>query len=254
MNYYKEFEFAKRIAVVAYKKIVCRTSYNVIEKADRSLVTEVDTAVEDYIVGEIKKMFGNDSFITEERNPGNKVSGRTWVIDPIDGTVAFIKGLPTWGIQIAFVDNDITQFSIIYLPKLNELVSGYRGKGVYVNGKKLPNNADGRMSEAVVEYCGRMGIKEGTVGKVYRAIDDTVKNQFAFGSASCSFVNVITGRCDAMISGCKAPWDIYAGEFMADERGVSKYKSKLGITIYANSTELFQKLKTICKTLEKENE
>ena len=58
-----------------------------------------------------------DNFITEERNPNNKVDGRTWVIDPIDGTVAFIKGLPTWGMQLAFVDNNITQFAIIYLPK-----------------------------------------------------------------------------------------------------------------------------------------
>lgn len=254
MNYYKEYELTKRWMIVAYKKHMDKKSFNVLQKADKTLVTEIDTLVEDYIVGEIKKNFPNDNFITEERHPENKVNGRTWVIDPIDGTCAFIKGLPTWGMQIAFVDNNVTQFAYIYLPKLNELYACYRGRGVTCNGKQLKfPNSDLSIEESVTEYCGRIGDKSNVMGEIYNLLNDKVKNQFAFGSATCSFVNVITGRCDALISGCHHPWDIYAGEFMLDESGVMKYKSKLGISVYANSSRLFNKIKSELKQHEKNN-
>ena len=252
MNYYKEFELTKRWLIIAYKKVVSKMSYNVVEKADRTLVTEVDTSVEDYIVSEIKKNFPDDNFLTEERYPDNKIKDRTWVIDPIDGTCAFIKGLPTWGMQLAFVDNNVTQFAYIYLPKLNELYACYRGNGITCNGKKinLPN-LDLTIQDSVTEYCGRIGDKSNVMGEIYNLLNDEVKNQFAFGSATCSFINVITGRCDALISGCHHPWDIFAGEFMLDESGAKKYKSSLGISVYANSTQLFNKIKKELKTYEK---
>ena len=252
MNYYREFELAKRWMIVAYKKVVCRMSFNVVEKADKTVVTEVDTAVEDYFIEEIKKNFPNDHFVSEERHPENVVKDRTWIIDPIDGTCAFIKGLPTWGMQLAFVDNGVTQFSYIYLPKLNELYSAYRGSGVTLNGKKLQGvNPDLKIEESVTEYCGRIGDKAKVMGPIYDMLDDKVKNQFAFGSATCSFVNIIMGRCDALISGCTHPWDIYAGEFMLDERGINKYKSKLGVNVYSNSTQLLNKIKSELKSHEK---
>ena len=56
MNYLREFELTKRWVIVAYKKFVCKANFNIIEKPDKTLVTEVDTAVEDYLVNEIKKM------------------------------------------------------------------------------------------------------------------------------------------------------------------------------------------------------
>lgn len=252
MNYYKEYELTKRWMIVAYKKYMDKKSFNVIEKADRTLVTEVDIMVEDYIVGEIKKNFPFDNFVTEERYPNNKVDGRTWVIDPIDGTCAFIKGLPTWGMQLAFVDNGITQFSYIYLPKLNELYACYRGAGITCNGKKLkfPND-DLSIQESVTEYCGRIGDKNNVMGEIYNLLNDKVKNQFAFGSATCSFINILTGRCDTLVSGCNHPWDVYAGEFMLDEAGIRKYKSKLGINVYSNSTQLFNKVRSELKLHEK---
>lgn len=254
MNYLREFELAKRWMIVAYKKFVGKAKVNVIEKADSTFVTDVDTAIEDYLINEISKSYPNDNFVAEERNPDNKVNGRTWVIDPIDGTVAFIKGLPTWGMQLAFVDNDITQFAIIYLPKLNELYACYRGKGITCNGKQLQfPNPDLHIKDCVTEYCGRMSDTYRVIGKIYKDLDDKTKNQFMFGSATCSFINIVTGRCDALISGCHHPWDIYAGEFMLDQCGARKYKSKLGINIYANSTQLFNAIKKELKELEKSN-
>ena len=255
MNYYREFELTKRWMVVAYKKVVSKMSFSILEKSDRTLVTEVDTAVEDYIMEEIKKNFPDDNFVTEERYPNNKIENRTWIIDPIDGTCAFIKGLPTWGMQIAFVDNGVTQFSYIYLPKLNELYACFRGRGVTLNGKQLKfPNPDFPLSESVTEYCGRIGDKSNVMGAIYNLVNDRVKNQFSFGSATCSFINIVTGRCDALISGCQHPWDIYAGEFMLDEAGIRKYKAnKLGITVYANSTQLFNEIKKELKTHEKKN-
>lgn len=254
MNYFNEFKFAKKLMKEVYKKVLMHPIESVVEKADSTLVTDIDIAVEDYLVSGISKKYPMDRFITEERNPDNQAIGRTWVIDPIDGTVCFIKGLPTWGIQLAFVDNDVTQFSIIYLPKLNEMHTCFRGRGYEVNGKKLPPLKDNNINECVTEYCGRIGVKTNLIwARLYQSVNDVAKNQFAFGSACSSFVNVATGRCDAMISGCKAPWDIYAGEFMLEERGVNIYKSKLGVSIYSSSTELFKKLKAELKEIEKKN-
>lgn len=254
MNYLKEFKFAKKLVQDVYKKVLKQPIETVVEKADTTLVTDIDVAVEDYLISNISKKYPLDRFVTEERNPDNQAIGRTWVIDPIDGTVCFIKGLPTWGIQLAFVDNDVTQFSIIYMPKLHELYTCVRGKGLEVNGKPLPPLKDNKIKESVTEYCGRIGVKNNLIiGQIYQSVDAFVKNQFAFGSASSSFVNLATGRCDAMISGCKAPWDLFAGEFMATERGIRVYRSKdTGVTIYSSSSELFLKLKSTLQDLEKQ--
>lgn len=251
MNYLKEFKFAKKLMKAVYRKVLQHPIETVVEKADTTLVTDIDVAVEDFLISNISKKYPMDRFVTEERNPDNQAIGRTWVIDPIDGTVCFIKGLPTWGIQLAFVDNDVTQFAIIYLPKLHEMYTCIRGRGFEINGKQLPPLKDNKIKESVTEYCGRIGVKNNLIiGQIYQAVDPFVKNQFAFGSASSSFVNLATGRCDAMISGCKAPWDIYAGEFMAMERGIQAYKSKeTGVTIYSSSSELFKKLKDTIKEI-----
>lgn len=253
MNYQNEFKYAQKLMKEVFKKVNKSANLAIAEKGDRTLVTEMDVAIEEYLVYNIKLKYPKDHFVTEERNPNNLMKDRTWVIDPIDGTVCFIKGIPTWGIQMAFVDNGIVQFSVIYLPAVNELYTCYRGQGVSLNGTKLPNPSDNPANICVTEYCGRIGISDREItAKIYRELDDIVKNQLAFGASCCSFVNIATGRCDAFISGCNAPWDICAGETMLKEQGCNIYKSKLGISIYSNSSELFRTMKNIVKNLEKE--
>jgi len=253
MNYQNEFKYAQKLVKVVFKKVNRHSDIAIAEKSDKTLVTEMDVAIEDYLVRNIRIKYPTDNFISEETNPNNKPNGRTWIIDPIDGTICFIKGIPTWGIQLAFMDDNQVQFSIIYLPVIDELYACYVGKGITVNGKKIGTPADNPINICVTEYCGRIGAKSREViASIYNEMDDKVKNQLAFGASSCSFVNIVTGRCDALISGCKAPWDIYAGETMLVEQGCNIYKSKLGIAIYSNSEKLFALLKKIVKKLEKE--
>ena len=253
MNYQNEFKYAQKLVKEVFKKVNKSANLAIAEKGDRTLVTEMDVAIEDYLVYNVKLKYPKDHFITEERNPHNEMKDRTWVIDPIDGTACFIKGIPTWGIQLAFVDNEVVQFSIIYLPIIDEMYTCYRGQGVSLNGKKLSTPIDNPANICVTEYCGRIGISNREItAKIYEGIDDIVKNQLAFGASSCSFINIVSGRCDAFISGCKAPWDICAGETMLVEQGCNIYKSKLGVSIYSNSSELFTILKKNIKIIEKQ--
>ena len=176
MTYQNEYKYAQKLVKEVFKKVNKSSNLAIAEKVDRTLVTEMDVAIEDYLVYNIKLKYPKDHFITEERNPNNTAKGRTWVIDPIDGTVCFIKGIPSWGIQLAFVDNDIVQFSIIYLPVINEMYTCYRGQGVFLNGKKLPQPIDNPANICVTEYCGRIGIgNREIIAKIYRGIDDKVK-------------------------------------------------------------------------------
>lgn len=101
--------------------------YSIKQKDDATFVTDSDYMVEKSIIEDIREKYPDDNFVTEEFNSNNTIKGRTWIIDPIDGTIHHMKNSIFWGIQLAFVDHGETQFSIIYIPKLNEVYYAVKG-------------------------------------------------------------------------------------------------------------------------------
>lgn len=119
----------------------------------RQVVTEVDLASEKQIIDAISASYPTHSIIAEESGFTDKNSPYTWIIDPIDGTSNYSRGLPWFGVMIALLKDYAPLVSGIFLPVTNELYVGGRGTGLLKNGKpvKLPEEA--LLQRSLVSYC-----------------------------------------------------------------------------------------------------
>lgn len=251
-KYIEEFEFAKQIIEEAYERIIKKPITNIEIKRDKSLVTNIDIECEKFILSKIHNAYPNDNFVSEETNPKNEVKSRTWLLDPLDGTICFIKKFKNWSIQLAFVDEDKTQFSVMYFPDNNELFTCYRGKGVYLNGKKIEKVPEVDKSQCVVEYCGRAIYKKIDItGKMCSILKDNVPIQMFLASASGSFCNLITERTNFLISTNQNPWDIIPGRLLCEEMGAKFVTTEYGINFYSFCPEIEEIMVNFINGLEK---
>jgi fructose-1,6-bisphosphatase/inositol monophosphatase family enzyme len=114
----------------------------------RNLVTEIDVKIEKRIRQAIAKHFSQDKIIGEEMGTGKNISkqDKVWIIDPIDGTTNFIRGIPLVCISIGVWDGQGPLMGVVYNPIINQMYTAVRGKGAFLNGKqisvsKVPNLA-----------------------------------------------------------------------------------------------------------------
>lgn len=132
-------EFAKRIAVKAGS--IIRSAYkqdiSIDWKDNNSPVTEVDRQIDALVISEIRQAFPDHNVITEEGGNTNNQSRYTWLCDPIDGTVAFIAGIPTSVFSLALVEAGRSVFSLVYDPFLERVYCAAEGRGAFVNGIRL---------------------------------------------------------------------------------------------------------------------
>src|SRR5215207_5065946 len=102
-------------------------------KGLQDLVSETDRACEDEIVSALNRMFPGDAFLGEERGPQNAGGDLAWVIDPIDGTANFLRGIPLWCVSLGLVFWNLPILGIIYNPETDELYAAKRGSGATLN-------------------------------------------------------------------------------------------------------------------------
>ncbi|MCL2859822.1 MAG: inositol monophosphatase family protein [Oscillospiraceae bacterium] len=231
-KYEEEFNIALNAVEKVYEQIISNTSLSINLKSDNTLVTNIDVATDEYLMSHIKGYFQHDNFLTEEKDSENAIHDRTWIIDPIDGTEHFIKDSIFWGIQLAFsVDNEI-QFSIIYLPKINELYYAKKGFGVYLNEKKITRNQNITLEQSLIEFGGSLNKywneKKVYLDKLIRTTQGTSK--ILHINCSCfSFANLISGRTDVLIESTRKIWDIAPGQFMCEELEIPNYQLNDGM-------------------------
>lgn len=225
--YGEELNFALQMVKDAYDNVKYNNNFRIHSKSDNTLVTDTDLAIEKYMLNEIKKKFANDNFVTEENFPDNKLSDRTWVIDPIDGTAHFIKKDGLWGLQLAFYDQGATRFAVIYLPEKEELYYAAEKQGVYLNNNKILSSASVPLNQAIVEFGGSIykeyETKKRYLGKLMDHGKLSISNILHINSCCISYSNLIAGKTDALIISTNKPWDIMPGEFMCKECGISTY-------------------------------
>jgi len=106
-------------------------------KEDHSLVTEADKAADKMIQKMIQDEFPEDQILSEEGSTIYPDNEHTWVIDPLDGTVNFSRGLGCWGVSIAHLKNGIPQTAALYFPITDELFTAVQGEGALLNGQTL---------------------------------------------------------------------------------------------------------------------
>ncbi len=222
-KYNQELNFILSEIKYAYEKYKF-SRFDIYTKKDSTLVTDMDLAIEKHLLKRIRKRFPGDHFVTEENYPNNKLSDRTWVIDPIDGTTHFVKKDDLWGIQLAFYDRKATRFSVIYLPAKDELFYAAQNRGVFVNNEKILGVETYPLLQSVVEFGGSIPksqeIKKMCLNKLIKNNKLIVANILQLNSSCISYSNLIMGRTDALILATTNPWDVMPGEFMCKELGM----------------------------------
>lgn len=217
----KRYAEAERVAreagVIARRYFEHRHDLVVEHKGIQDLVSAADREVERFIIESLKASFPSDQFLGEE---GGGTEGRSlWVIDPIDGTTNFLRGLPVFCVSIAYLEDGVLEIGVIYDPTRDEMFTARRGRGALLNGQVIEASDTRELSKAVVGlgYSRREG-NDRFVHTVRALL--LAQGEFRrFGSAALGIAYVAAGRLDAFMEYHLNSWDTLAGLLLVEEAG-----------------------------------
>lgn len=240
-NYKKEVSLLVKWAKKA-SKIIKHGKMQVMDKGTKNdLVTNLDIAVEKYLLEKFKKHFPELSPVTEEFNSKAELKADAFVIDPIDGTINFANGIAMWAIQMAIIRNSEIVASVVYLPVSNEMFVAAQGEGAYLNGKRIHvNNVP--IGKCVYTIDGGSGNNK---GKMIEDLKPHTRQHRSLGSAAVSFAYVAKGALGATAFLRYAYWDFIPGLLLVQEAGASVYKDEGNYIMATNNNEtlaLFKKV------------
>ncbi len=211
------FEREEKIMAKAIKKlgkIFLSGADEKFAKGTHDYVTDKDLKCEEFLIATIKKYFPKDNIVSEESNKGNVLADRTWIIDPIDGTLNYMNGLSECGIQVAFYAQGETQLSFIFLPKFDQFYFAKNGCGAFLNGKQIVVNKNLELDDCLVAFC------DNRVDDNFRkAVKDKVLKLREFGSASYSFAKTADSSLACYFLSTNNLWDIIPGMLLCKEAG-----------------------------------
>ncbi len=180
-----------------------RSDLDVVAKADGSPVTAADRAAERMIRETLAERYPNDGILGEEEGTTAGSSGRRWIIDPIDGTKAFVRGVPLYSTLVAVEDADGVVAGAIHLPALRETVFAARGLGCFHNGNPTKVSSVSALEDFVFSASGYDYLPEEMLGRL-RASPMHLRT---WGDAY-GYALVATGRIEAMMDPIVEVWDL----------------------------------------------
>ena len=183
-------------------------------KHDDTPVTEADRGAERLLRELLDEAFPDDAVIGEEEDPKSGTSGRTWVIDPIDGTKAFTHGVPLYSTLLAAADEHGPLLGIICLPALPETVYAGRGLGCFLEGERCHVSEHPTVAGAYVTASALRNWPDGALDATHAAGAFVRTWGDAYGYAL-----VATGRVEAMVDHQAAVWDVAPMPVIIGEAG-----------------------------------
>ena len=249
-------------AVLKASKIVLEKDYAVMQKDSQiNLVTQVDIDVQNALVIALKKILPDAGFIGEENHLEENDKEYCWVIDPIDGTFNFIKGISHIGISVGLIKDNQPILGVVYNPFAKDLYTAAKGFGAYRNGKQI------HVSNAPFEksiMCTAMSLYNKDLAKtcsniiydVYMQANDVRR----FGTTAMEICYLAAGLVELFFEIRVFPWD-YAGAYaILQEAGGVLYGLNKQVPAFngptpllgANSKENFEKLNAIVSKYMKE--
>ncbi|MBI5595896.1 MAG: uroporphyrinogen-III synthase [Elusimicrobia bacterium] len=184
-------------------------------------VTEADLAAEQAILDTILGRFPDHDFLTEERAPRASGSEYVWVIDPIDGTLNFAHGYPHCCASVAVTRRGTVVAGGVYDPFRDELFTAVKGKGSFLNGRRIRVGAARRLEDALLitgfayDRHQKAALYTGFVRRFLERAQDLRRS----GSAALDLAWVAAGRLDGFWEFHLNPWDVAAGRLLVEEAG-----------------------------------
>jgi myo-inositol-1(or 4)-monophosphatase len=210
---------AREAGAMARRRFVDR-SFAVGFKGPQDFLTEVDGETEAFIAERLLRVFPGDGFIGEEGDPrAAGLGGAVWVVDPIDGTANFARGVPHFCVSIACVAEGKVEVGVIYNPMLDELFAARRGGGARLNGAAIKASDSASLANCSVEvgWNSRAGFEQ-YVGLLSR-VASTGASPSRTGSGALAIAYVAAGRSDGFVEHHINAWDCLAGILLVSEAG-----------------------------------
>ena len=191
-------------------------------KGPGDFVTSADKRTEKILIDELQKSHPEYGIITEELGIINKLNVKNrWIIDPIDGTMNFLNGVPQFAISIGYEEDGEIKCGVIFNPITNEMFCAEKGNGAYLNNSRIRVSNKKKIKDALIVTGGPKGsskIKD-KIFTEYINVSKNVSNVRKFGSAALDIAYVACGRFDGYWQRELNYWDIAAGIIILKEAG-----------------------------------
>jgi myo-inositol-1(or 4)-monophosphatase len=182
-------------------------------------VTNVDRQAQAMIIDLINKKFPGHGIIAEEGQSRDVDAEYIWIIDPLDGTHNYIRGVPIFGVSIGVVHKGLFAAGVINMPVDKELYVAETGNGAFKNGVIMKVSAHQDLKECSVSYDSGIRYHPGALLPILGEIADRSFNVRMFGSSARALSYVAEGKIDAAIEFEDQPWDCAAGICLIEQAG-----------------------------------
>ncbi len=236
MNYLRELEVARAAAVRASEQALRHQTNGVTAetKIDLSPVTAADREGEQLISRALTEAFPEDGLLGEEGGRKDAAAGRRWIVDPIDGTRDFLRGLPTWSVLIGLEDGPDVVAGVAHFPAQNVTYWAARGAGAFRNGARIQASSITDPCQALLCVNGFNSVLKYPFAP--RLLD--WMRQFwsvrSFGGCQDAML-VASGQADAWLEPEGKPWDFAALKIIAEEAGAAFFNFDGAKSIYGGN-------------------
>jgi len=207
--YRKELDFAMEIAHLAGRLTLGFFQTGIVPdlKADDSPVTIADRKAEELIRSRIERAYPSHAILGEEfGETGSQDMTHRWIVDPIDGTKAFVHGVPLYAVLLALEIEGTVEVGVVYFPALDEMVAAATGAGCWWNGRPARVSSVSRFSHATVCFSDAATFADFDRGEAWERIQRSAAICAGWGDAY-GHALVATGRADVMLDPIMNAWD-----------------------------------------------
>ena len=197
-------------------------------KGENDPFSYVDVTAENMLKESCNRLIPGSGFINEESEDQPTENGYTWIIDPLDGTVNFMHGIPHFSISVGLMFEDQMLMGHVYGVISDEMFTGIKGKGAYLNGQRIVKSSLSQLNTSVI-VTGFPYAYANWVDDYLKVIADLIKHCHGvrrLGSAALDLCYVAAGRLEAFFEFGLKPYDVAAGSLIVSEAGgqVSDFK------------------------------
>lgn len=194
-----------------------RGGFEVTLKPDRTPVTQADREAEQAIRAILGRAFPGHGFLGEEFGAEGPADAR-WIIDPIDGTKNFVRGIPVWAVLIALEEGGEVTTGVVFNPAAGELFWARRGEGAFRDGEPIRVSAAGRLADATLLHSGLNLLRAAGWWDGFVRLVDATPRQRGFGDYY-GYGLLAEGKAEICLEVDLKPWDVAAVKILVEEAG-----------------------------------
>jgi myo-inositol-1(or 4)-monophosphatase len=188
------------------------------KESHHSVVSEQDKQSEALLISRLKREFPDHSFIAEETGEESMSEDYVWIIDPLDGSSYYARGLKSFSVSLALLVKWEVKLGVVACPANQEFFCAWKGDGAYLNGVRVQTSKVQRLDDSILSFGHRMLRLDGYDSQMKKLLK-SVRSVRAGGSLAQELCQVACGRIEAVINRDQSIWDYAAGKLILEEAG-----------------------------------